>query len=45
MNMAHVRALALFAVDPPAAFSVYLDGFRTERSARPAPQPQETTGP
>jgi hypothetical protein len=31
MDMAHVRGLTLFAVGPPQAFSVYLDGFRLER--------------
>jgi hypothetical protein len=31
MDMAHIRGLTLFAVDPPMPFSVYLDGFRLER--------------
>ncbi len=31
MDLAHIRALTLFAMSPPAPFSVYLDGFRLER--------------
>jgi hypothetical protein len=31
MDMARVRGLTLFAVDPPVAFTVYLDGIRLER--------------
>jgi hypothetical protein len=31
MDMAHIRGLTLFAVDPPMSFSTCLDGFRLER--------------
>ena len=31
MDLAHIRGLSLFAVDPPLPFSVYVDAFRLER--------------